>query len=109
MTSQHCDPQHTGTTRAQVSLIFPFFQNMPHPFLFRVCDLRDAAVAMGTTLATLQSRLLHFGLVHFRGTEFFIVVNSLEEVEPRLKGILETLLGWDEDHEMFEDSDMSED
>ena len=82
---------------------------MPSPFLFRVCDLRDAAVAMGTTLATLQSRLLHFRLVHFRGTEFFIVVNSLEEVEPRLKGILETLLGWDEDHEMFEDSDMSED
>ena len=94
---------------AQVSLISPFFQNMPHPFLFRVCDLRDAAVAMGTTLATLQSRLLHFGLVHIRGTEFFIEVNSLEEVEPRLKGILESLWGWDEEQELFEDLNLSGD
>ena len=78
---------------------------MPHPFLFRVCDLRDAAVAMGTTLATLESRLRSFNNVHFRGTEFFIVVTSLQEVEPRIKGILETLESWDDDPELFDYSD----
>ena len=82
---------------------------MPHPFLFRVCDLRDAAQVMGTTFATLQDRLLTFNNVYFRRTEFFIVVNSLDEVEPRIKGILETLEDWDEDYGLSSEGSVSED